>query len=219
MHFMDAGMILVFITFGKLLEAKAKGRASEAIRGLLDLTPPEATVLAAGQPRQVPVSQVDVGQTILVRPGQRVPLDVRVVSGQAAVDQSWLTGESLPVEKSPGDEIFAGTLNGQGALTAEVTRAADRTAVAQVIELVRHAQESKTGGATSGRSRGGVLCASRAAVGRGHSVGLGNLCRAMGGRTVGRHFGAGGRLSLRVGSGNTNRPSSSPAVAEPPAAF
>jgi cation transport ATPase len=84
------------------------------------------------------------GETIVVRPGEKVPLDARVVSGTSSVDQSWLTGESIPVQRQAGDEILAGTLNGQGSLTAEVLRAAGQTALDQVIELVRRAQESKT---------------------------------------------------------------------------
>jgi Cu+-exporting ATPase len=143
MYFLDAGMILCFITFGKLLEALAKGRASAAIRRLLDLSPPEAMLLVDGEPRQVPLEAVRVGESVLVRPGGRVPLDGKVVSGASAVDQSWLTGESLPVDKTAGDEVFAGTINGQGALVVEVTRLAGQTALAQTIELVRKAQESK----------------------------------------------------------------------------
>lgn len=144
MYFADAAMILTFITVGKYLEVKAKGRASQAIRRLLDLAPPEATVLRDDQPRRVPVRAVMVGETVLVRPGEKVPLDGQVVSGYSAVDQSWLTGESLPVDKQPGDEILAGTINGSGALSARVLRPAGRTALAQVIALVRRAQESKT---------------------------------------------------------------------------
>ncbi|GAF81062.1 unnamed protein product, partial [marine sediment metagenome] len=143
MYFADAGMILTFITLGKLLEVKAKGRASRAIRKLLDLTSPEATVVRDDAPQRVPLRAVMVGETILVRPGEKVPLDAEVVSGTSSVDQSWLTGESIPVEKRPGDEILAGTINGQGGLTAKVLRPAGQTALAQVIELVRHAQESK----------------------------------------------------------------------------
>ncbi len=143
MYFADGAMILVFITLGKLLEAKAKGRASAAVRKLLDLAPPQATVLRHGQRVDVPVGDVRPGATILVLPGAKVPLDGRVISGNSAVDQSWLTGESLPADKAPGDEILAGTINGHGALTAEVLRAAGETALQQVIELVQHAQESK----------------------------------------------------------------------------
>ncbi len=144
MHLMDAGMILVFITLGKYLEARAKGRASTAIRKLLDLAPAVANVERSGQILAVSPAQVTVGETIVVRPGERVPLDAEVLSGNSSVDESWLTGESLPVEKSPGSEILAGTINGQGSLSARVVRPADRTALAQVVELVRHAQESKT---------------------------------------------------------------------------
>ena len=144
MYFADAAMILTFITVGKYLEAKAKGRASRAIGRLLDLAPLEATVVRDDRPQRVPVRAVMAGETILVRPGQKVPLDAEVVSGTSAVDQSWLTGESLPVDKQPGDEILAGTINGQGSLSARVVRPAGKTALAQVIDLVRRAQESKT---------------------------------------------------------------------------
>jgi Cu+-exporting ATPase len=145
MYFTDAAMILTFITLGKYLESKARGRASQAIRKLLDLSPPEANVLRGQRIERVPVRAVLPGETFLVRPGEKVPLDGRVVSGASSVDQSWLTGEPIPVEKRPGDEILAGTLNGQGSLTAAVLRAAGQTALDQVIELVRRAQESKTG--------------------------------------------------------------------------
>lgn len=143
MYFGDAGMILTFITLGKYLESRAKGRASDAIRRLMRLTSREATVLCDGQPRSVPVAAVVAGDTILVRPGDKIPLDAQVASGVSSVDQSWLTGESIPVNKQPGDDIFAGTINGPAALTALVTRPAGQTALAQVIELVQRAQESK----------------------------------------------------------------------------
>ena len=144
MYFLDGALILTFITLGKYLEVRAKGRASQAIRRLLDLAPPVAFVLRNGQPERVPVEAVAVGETLLVRPGDKVPLDAEVVSGTSSVDQSWLTGESIPVEKQPGDTVLAGTLNGQGSLTARVLQPAGNTTLARVIELVRRAQESKT---------------------------------------------------------------------------
>jgi Cu+-exporting ATPase len=143
MRFMDAGMILLFITLGKSLEVRARGRASSAIRALVALTPPEATVLRDGRSQRVPLEKVAVGEKLIVRPGERIALDARVIAGGSSVDQSWLTGEALPVEKAIGDVLYAGTLNGDGALTAEVTRPAGETMLAQVVELVRNAQQSK----------------------------------------------------------------------------
>ncbi|MFV1963778.1 MAG: heavy metal translocating P-type ATPase [Pirellulaceae bacterium] len=143
MGFVDAGMILTFITLGKYLEAKAKGRASLAVRKLLDLSPRRATLLREDRQEQVMVDNVSAGEVMLVRPGERIPLDAEILRGRSDVDESWLTGESVPVDKQPGDTIFSGTINGQAALTARVTRISTETALAQVIELVRHAQESK----------------------------------------------------------------------------
>lgn len=143
MYFMDAAMILTFVTLGKYLEARAKGRAAEAIHGLMDLAPRQAVVLQHGQPVGIPVEQVKVNDILVVRPGERVPLDAKIRSGLGGLDESWLTGESLPVEKSPGDEIYAGTLNTTGAITARVLRLRPETRLAQVAALVRKAQESK----------------------------------------------------------------------------
>ena len=135
--FHDAAMILTFITLGKYLEVKAKGRASRAIRHLLELTPPRANLMADGHVTEVPVRQVAAGQKILVRPGDKIPLDATVVAGQSDVDQAWLTGESIPVDKKSGDTIFAGTINGSGSLEALVLKTVGQTTLAQTIELVR----------------------------------------------------------------------------------
>ncbi len=143
MYLMDAGIILSFITLGKYLEAHAKGRATGAIRKLLDLAPPMANVKRAGRVVTVPPNEVSVGETIIVRPGEKVPLDAEVVSGQSSADESWLTGESIAVDKKPGSQILAGTINGSGSLAARVARPSGETALAQVVELVRSAQESK----------------------------------------------------------------------------
>lgn len=143
MYLMDAALILIFVTLGKYLEAKARHRTGDAIRKLIALAPTEAVVLTNEKQRTMPIGNVDAGATILVRPGARIPLDALVLTGQSSVDQAWLTGESTPVEKQPGSEIFAGTMNGNGSLTARVTRRAGQTTLAQTIELVRRAQESK----------------------------------------------------------------------------
>ncbi len=143
MSLVDAAMILSFISLGKYLEARARGRASQAIYRLLDLTPDEAMVVRSGQTVVVRPEDVRVGEQIVVRPGDRVPLDATIVTGQSEADESWLTGESLPVAKRPGSPLLAGTINGQGALTATVTQTAGSTTLDRVIELVRRAQESK----------------------------------------------------------------------------
>lgn len=143
MLFMDAGMILAFITVGRYLEAKAKSRASRAIQALLELAPREATIERHLQMTQVPVEKVQRGETMVIRPGARVPLDGIVTLGASAVDEAWLTGEALPVAKQPGDKLFAGSINGDRLLRARVSALADDTAIAQVVEIVRRAQESK----------------------------------------------------------------------------
>jgi len=144
MYFMDAAMIVAFVTVGKFLEAKAKGRATAAIHRLLDLAPPEAAVQRDGKTVMVPASDVAVGETIVIRPGDKVPLDGRVISGESAMDESWLTGESTPRDKQPGDDILAGSINVGDALTARVIRIGGETALAQVAALVEQAQQSKT---------------------------------------------------------------------------
>jgi Cu+-exporting ATPase len=143
MAFMDAGIILSFITLGRWLEALAKSRASGAIRTLVDLLPQQATVERNATATVVATSQVSIGETLLVLPGQKIPLDGRVLSGTSDVNEAWLTGEPLPTTKRSGDSVFAGTINGDALLRVQVTRAASETSLAQAIELVRAAQESK----------------------------------------------------------------------------
>jgi P-type Cu+ transporter len=143
MNFMDGGMILVFITLGKYLEARAKGEASQAIAKLLGLAPPVARVERNLNVAEVPLAQVALGETLIIRPGDKVPLDAEVLQGASELDEAWLTGESLPVKKSPGSTIYAGSINGEGSLRARVVSTAGKTWLDQTIELVRQAQESK----------------------------------------------------------------------------
>jgi len=143
MYFMDAAMLLTVISCGRYLEARSQGRASEAVQKLLDLAPLQATVVRTGGPETIPLDELRQGDTILVKPGEKIPADATIVTGESAVNEAWLTGESLPVDKQIGAKIFAGTLNGPGTLTATVTRDRDQTLLAQVVTLVRQSQQSK----------------------------------------------------------------------------
>lgn len=143
MTLMDGGLILVFVTLGKYLEASAKGRASNAIRKLLELAPDQVTILVDGAERRLPVGEVKAGELALVRPGERIALDGRIEQGSSFVDESWLTGEPIPRDKRSGDEVLAGSLNGDGSLKIRAMRAARHSTLARVAALVRRAQESK----------------------------------------------------------------------------
>ena len=143
LYFESAGMIVTLITVGKFLETRSKGKTSEAITKLMDLAPQTATLLRDGQTVEAPVSEVRVGDTVLVKPGQSIPVDGRVLKGLSAVDASALTGESIPVEVQPGDAVSAATLNKSGHLTLEATRVGNDTSLAQIIRLVEDAASSK----------------------------------------------------------------------------
>jgi Cu+-exporting ATPase len=142
-YFETSAMIITLIKLGKMLEARAKGRTSEAIKKLMGLRPKTARVIRDGQEVEVPVESVMLGDVVVVRPGERLPVDGIVVEGRSAVDESMLTGESLPVDKGPGDEVVGATINEQGLLKFEATRVGAQTALAQIIRLVEEAQGSK----------------------------------------------------------------------------
>ncbi len=142
-YFETAAVILTLITLGKLLEARAKGRTSEAIKSLMGLAPKTATLLREGQEIEVSVDEVMQGDVLVVRPGERIPVDGIVLEGRSAVDESMLTGESLPVNKSVGSEVIGATVNKQGRLVIEATHVGAQTALAQIIRLVEQAQGSK----------------------------------------------------------------------------
>ncbi len=144
MYFDTAAVIMTLILLGRLLEARAKRRTTEAIRRLAQLQPKTATLLRGeGEQETVSVDQVQVGDQILVRPGESIPVDGIVQAGSSAIDESMLTGESLPVEKQPGDSVTGATLNTTGALTVLATKVGKATALARIIDLVRQAQGSK----------------------------------------------------------------------------
>lgn len=142
-YFESAAVILTLITLGKLLEARAKSRTSAAIKKLISLAPKTATLLRDDQPVEIPIAEVILGDKLLVKPGERLPVDALVVDGSSAVDESLLTGESLPVDKSAGDEVIAGSINQQGRLVIAAQRIGKDTMLAQMIDLVLRAQASK----------------------------------------------------------------------------
>jgi Cu+-exporting ATPase len=142
-YFETAAVIITLIRLGKFLEARAKGRTSEAIKKLMGLRAKTAHIERAGKEIEVPVDEVQVGDLVLVRPGEKIPVDGVVVEGHSALDESMLTGESLPVEKGPGDPVIGATLNKLGLLKFEATKVGKETALAQIIRLVEDAQGSK----------------------------------------------------------------------------
>ena len=142
-YFDTAAIIVALILLGRFLEAGARGRTSEAIRRLIGLRPTSARVVRDGNEIDIPVDQVVIGDTVLVRPGEKIPVDGLVTDGYSAVDESMLTGESMPVEKVPGEKVFGATINSNGALYFEATQVGGETVLAQIISLVEEAQGSK----------------------------------------------------------------------------
>ncbi|HEY3367919.1 MAG TPA: heavy metal translocating P-type ATPase [Symbiobacteriaceae bacterium] len=142
-YFEASTTILTLILLGKTFEAIAKGRTSEAIKKLLGLQPKTARVLREGIETEISVADVQVGDQVVVRPGERIPVDGLVLAGASAVDESMLTGESLPVDKQAGDKVTGATINKNGSLTVEATRVGKETALAQIVKMVEDAQGSK----------------------------------------------------------------------------
>ncbi|MBE9504095.1 MAG: heavy metal translocating P-type ATPase [Proteobacteria bacterium] len=143
LYFETAAVIIALILFGKYLEAISKGKTSEAIKKLMGLAPKTAIIEVDGAEEEVPVSDVQVGDIVIVKPGEKIPVDGEVISGLTAVDESMLTGESIPVEKSPGGKVAAATLNKTGSIKFRAEKVGKDTALAQIIKLVEDAQGSK----------------------------------------------------------------------------
>src|SRR5688572_21863943 len=142
-YFEAAAVIIALILLGRMLESRAKGRTGEAIRRLVGLQAKTARVVRDGQERDIPVQEVLPGDLVVVRPGEKIPVDGVVLDGSSAVDESMLTGESLPVEKKPRDEVFGATLNRTGSFRFEATKVGRDTALQQIVKLVQDAQGSK----------------------------------------------------------------------------
>jgi Cu2+-exporting ATPase len=138
-----AAFLAAFVLLGHWFEMRARGGANDAIRALLDLAPPKATVIRNGQELELATAEVEVGDRLLIRPGSKIPVDAELVEGESSVDESMVTGESMPVEKRPGDTLVGGTINKQGTLRARATAVGSDTALAQIVKLVQEAQNSK----------------------------------------------------------------------------
>ncbi len=143
LYFETAGVIITLIMLGKTLEAVSKGRTSEAIKKLMGLAPKTAIVISNGQEIETPIDEVEIGDIILVKPGEKIPVDGIVMEGHTTVDESMLTGESMPIDKKAGDKVFAATINANGVIRFEAKKVGADTALSQIIKLVEDAQGSK----------------------------------------------------------------------------
>ena len=143
LYFEASAIIITLVLLGKLLEAAAKGRTSEAIKRLIGLQPKTARVLKDGEEIDIPIAELEVGQAVLVRPGERIPVDGEILEGSSAVDESMITGESIPVEKTKGDTVIGAAINTYGAFTFKATKVGRDTILAQIIRVVEEAQGSK----------------------------------------------------------------------------
>jgi len=142
-YFETSAVIITLIKLGKMLESRTKGRTGGAIRKLIGLRPKTATILKNGIEKDIPITRVKVGDVVMVRPGERIPVDGVITDGQSAVDESMLSGEPLPVDKNPGDKVVGGTINGEGLLKFDAHAVGRETVLSQIIRLVQEAQGSK----------------------------------------------------------------------------
>lgn len=143
LYYESAAVVITLVILGKHLEANSQSKTTGAIRGLMELRPDTAILLYNGQQREVPLEQLKIGDLVLVKPGEKIPLDGIVREGNSGVDESLLTGESLPVEKGPDSEVLGGTVNGSGALTVEILRVGQDTTLSQIIRIMEEAQGHK----------------------------------------------------------------------------
>ena len=143
LYFESAGVLIALVSLGKYLETRSKSHTSDAIRQLMQLAPDQATLLVDGAQQTIPVDEVEAGDILLVKPGERLPIDALILEGQSSVDESMLTGESLPVSKKPGDLVTGGTLNKNGVLTIRAVHVGQDTMLARIIRMVQQAQGSK----------------------------------------------------------------------------
>ena len=143
LYFEASAVIITLILLGKLFEVRAKGKTSQAIQKLLDLQAKTARVVREGEEQEIPVEEVLAGDVVIVRPGEKIPVDGEIIEGQSAIDESMLTGESIPIDKIPGDTVIGATINKNGALQINATKVGKDTALAQIVKVVEEAQGSK----------------------------------------------------------------------------
>ena len=142
-YYEASGVIIAFVLLGKLMEERAKNSTSSAIKGLMGLQPKTARLVTDGREEEVPISNLQVGNAVSVRPGEKIPVDGTLLQGSSSVDESMLSGEPIPVEKNAGDRVLAGTINQKGAFTMEATSVGGTTVLAQIVQMVQSAQGSK----------------------------------------------------------------------------
>lgn len=142
-YYEASGVIIAFVLLGKLMEERAKNSSSSAIKGLMGLQPKTARLVTDGREEEVPISNLQVGNVVSVRPGEKIPVDGTLLQGSSSVDESMLSGEPIPVEKNAGDRVLAGTINQKGAFTMEATSVGGTTVLAQIVQMVQSAQGSK----------------------------------------------------------------------------
>ena len=143
LYFESVGVIITLIMLGKYLESVSKGKTSEAIKKLMGLAPKTATVIQGEKEIEIPIDEVEVGDVVVVKPGDRIPVDGEVVFGRTSIDESMLTGESIPVEKNVGEKVYGETINKNGTIRFKATRVGRDTVLGQIIKLVEEAQGSK----------------------------------------------------------------------------
>ncbi len=143
LYFESAAMILALITLGKMLESRSKGKTTSALKGLMDLSPKEATVIKGGKEITIPAASVKIGDIFIVRPGERIPVDAVIIEGHSAVDESALTGESISVDKTVGDAVSGATINRSGYIKCEAKRVGEDTTISQIIKMVSDAAATK----------------------------------------------------------------------------
>ena len=142
-YYEASGVVIAFVLLGKLMEERAKNSTSSAIKGLMGLQPKTARLVTDGREEEVPISNLQVGNVVSVRPGEKIPVDGTLLQGSSSVDESMLSGEPIPVEKNAGDRVLAGTINQKGAFTMEATSVGGTTVLAQIVQMVQSAQGSK----------------------------------------------------------------------------